>query len=203
MKRQFLGLTATMLILCLALSACGASQPVGVTEPGTTENSAGPNKDNSGTAQTEQKPSVNLQSINAKAAAPIISGTKTYSNNKFSLELPDGWQIATVDEYATFSFYAYDPAKQERKIFFFCKLEPFHKTDAAKTEHQQLAAIVGPNDPYGYHAFSVMPTLSPATGAQMYFRSEYPFEALASFTPNMNFLFKYAKANKIKNSLRS
>lgn len=113
-----------------------------------------------------------LKDISAKPAAPVISGTALYNDGRFSIELPKGWKIATVGEYAEFSFYAYDSNKPERKIFFFCKLEPFQKSEAAKTERQQLAAMVGANDPYGYNVMAAMPTLYPATGMQ--FLKIYP-----------------------------
>ncbi len=66
------------------------------------------------------------------AREAIVSGTAKYDDGRFSVTLPEGWQVRTTGEFMTFGFRASDPAAPERSLFLFMKLEPFLKSRAAK-----------------------------------------------------------------------
>lgn len=76
------------------------------------------------------------------------------SNSIYTIDLPKGWTIETVGQYTTFGFRAYDPARPERQIFFYCKMEPFLKSSSAKSEYRGMANLVGQYDAYGYHTMA-------------------------------------------------
>ncbi len=76
----------------------------------------------------------------APTAAPLLSGTANYGDGRFSMILPQGWQIMTQSDYMTFCFKSWDPRNPNRTIFFFMKLEPFLKSRAAKAAYQKVAS---------------------------------------------------------------
>lgn len=156
MKRKITAL-AVLLTVCLGLTGCFSATQPEVSKP--SDVIPGPD--------SVSKPATAATiDFHAETAVPIISGTSLYDGGGFSLELPVGWQILTSGEYTDFSFYAFDPQVPERRIFFFCKLEPFLKSFEAKTEREALASMVPENDPYGYHLFAAMPVLYPATASR-------------------------------------
>lgn len=84
----------------------------------------------------------------APAAKPatvsrIVTGTRNYSDSRFSMKVPTGWQIKTFGEYMDFGFKAWDPANPNRTIFMTLKLEPFLKSQAAKAKYQEVARQFG------------------------------------------------------------
>ena len=84
-----------------------------------------------------------LGSYTVTAKAPIVSGTAEYSDGRFSITLPKGWQIVTAGEYMTFSFKAWDPSNPNRTIFMCFKIEPFLKSQAAKEKYQEVGRTYG------------------------------------------------------------
>lgn len=76
---------------------------------------------------------------------PIIQCTAPYSDGRFTVTLPEGWQIIADGEYAGLAFRAFDPNNPQRSIFFFGKMEPFLKSQAAKEWYWQQATLGGPS----------------------------------------------------------
>ena len=109
----------------------GAQPPSGgQTEPGTQPSAGG--ADAGG-----------LQGYTVTPSRPIVTGTANYSDGRFSIDLPLGWQILTTGEYADFSFRAWDPDAPDRCIVFFNKMQPFLKSQAAKSWYQQMGPLGG------------------------------------------------------------
>ena len=73
-----------------------------------------------------------------KEPAPKLA-TAAYGDGRFHIELPVGWQIMPESDYTTFCFKAWDPANPNRTMFFFMKLEPFLKGQAAKNVYVEVA----------------------------------------------------------------
>ena len=86
--------------------------------------------------------------LKTEKVKPIVSGTQRYSDDRFSMKLPENWQVMTQGEYMTFCFKAWDPANPNRTIFMFMKLEPFLKSWAAKAKYQQVNDSLGGNSIY-------------------------------------------------------
>ena len=99
-------------------------------------------------------------SLNAVPARPIVSQTKAYSDGRFHMKLPAGWQITTQSEYMTFCFKAWDPANPNRNIFLFMKLEPFLKSQAAKAWYKQ---VVGGDPNSIYRLYGEAPVMEACT----------------------------------------
>ena len=97
-------------------------------------------------------PKTGAKTLNVTPAQPILSGTKQYSDSRFSMKLPEGWQIMTQSEYMTFCFKAWDPRNPNRTIFFFMKLEPFLKSWEAKAKYKQVNDSLGGNSIYAISA---------------------------------------------------
>ena len=81
--------------------------------------------------------------LNMTPAQPPVSGTTDYSDGRFTMKLPKGWQIATTGEHMVFAFKAWDPNSPNRTIFLMLKLEPFLKSRAAKEKYRQAAKTAG------------------------------------------------------------
>ena len=94
--------------------------------------------------------------------------TTTVSNEIFSMEVPAGWVLTTHKAYTDFGVYLYDPQVPERKIFFYCKLDYFNKSQAAKNWYQQMASYVTGPDVEGWHVSAAVPVLDPPTTANFY-----------------------------------
>lgn len=94
--------------------------------------------------------------LNAAPAKPIVSGTKQYKdkNNRFTMTLPENWQIMTQSEYMTFCFKAWDPSNPNRTIFLFMKLEPFLKSQAAREKYKMVDDSLGGNSLYALSAYA-------------------------------------------------
>ena len=105
-------------------------------------------------------------------AEPLTLKTVTVSNDVFSMEVPENWILMTHKQFSDFGIYLYDPEVPERKIFFYCKMEFFNKTQAEKNYYSNLASLSGitslANDPYGYLLSASVPVLDPPTTARFY-----------------------------------
>ena len=55
-----------------------------------------------------------------------------YDGKFFSVMLPKNWKIETMGQYNTFGFRAWDPANPDYQIFYYGKLNPFMKSEAAR-----------------------------------------------------------------------
>lgn len=80
--------------------------------------------------------------FSVKKAQPIVSGVSQYKDGRFYMNLPNGWQIFTQGDYASFCFKAWDPANPNRTIFLFMKAEPFLKSQAEKAYYRSLAGTL-------------------------------------------------------------
>jgi len=127
-------------------------------------------------------------------AEPQTITTQTVSNNIYSIELPEGWTIEMTGQYTTFGFRAYDPAKPERQIFFYCKMEPFLKSDSAEKEYRNMANIAGPYETMGYHIYADMPVLYDATTDYFFFI----FNEFTSLANKYGVAHNFAKLNDIQ-----
>ncbi len=67
-----------------------------------------------------------------------------YSDGRFSMLLPKGWNILTSDEYANFAFKAWDPSNPDRCIFMFMRHTPILKSYAAREIYEQFNKITKP-----------------------------------------------------------
>ena len=92
------------------------------------------------------------KALNAVSAQPIAQQTIQYSDGRFSMKLPEGWQMMTQSEYMSFCFKSWDPSNPNRTIFMFMKLEPFLKSWAAKEAYQQVNSSLGGNILYALSA---------------------------------------------------
>lgn len=105
-----------------------------------------------------EQPKETGRSLHAVPAKPIVSGVSDYSDGRFSMKLPNGWQIFTQGEYMSFCFKAWDPSNPNRTVFLFMKLEPFLKGQAAKSWYQS-AADIAPD----YRLFAEAPMMESCT----------------------------------------
>ncbi len=101
-----------------------------------------------------------LEKLNATPAQPIVSNTVEYSDERFYVTLPEGWQIMTAGEFSSFIFKAWDPANPNRTVFFFMKAEPFLKSEAAK---KYYTGIVGGNENSVYRLYAEAPVMEECT----------------------------------------
>ena len=69
---------------------------------------------------------------------PVVLNTAEYNDGRFHIQLPSGWKIKTTGDYSYFSFRMWDPQAPDRSVFFFFKLEPFLKSQAAKEAYQSV-----------------------------------------------------------------
>lgn len=62
-----------------------------------------------------------------------------YDGGFFTVMLPEGWRIQTMGQYNTFGFRAWDAQNPDYQIFYYGKLNPFMKSEAAKAWNQRRA----------------------------------------------------------------
>lgn len=109
---------------------------------------------------------------NIAPADKLDLNTVSISNDIFSMEIPENWVLTTHKQFSDFGVYLYDPEVPERKIYFYCKMEYFNKSQAEKDYYANLAALAGINsfatDMYGYLTSASVPVLAPATTARFY-----------------------------------
>ncbi|MBR1710233.1 MAG: hypothetical protein IJ719_15630 [Clostridia bacterium] len=106
---------------------------------------------------------VNIDSDTDTSLSPesTDSSTSLYQDERFSISLPDGWQIKTSGEYASFAFKAWDPDHPERTVFLMMKAEPFLKSTEAKEKYAEFSRLFP--DMGSYSFFADAPVLSPVT----------------------------------------
>ena len=64
---------------------------------------------------------------------PIIAGTYTYQDGRFSMEVPKGWEVLSTGNFAdTLCVRVWDPGCPERCFFRCTKLEPFLRDERAR-----------------------------------------------------------------------
>ena len=127
--------------------------------------------------QAGERPEGNIQGkgfgdYSVSPAERLSLNTVTVSNDVFSMEVPENWVLMTHKQFSDFGVYLYDPEVPERKIFFYCKMEYFNKSQAEKDYYANLAAIAGVKsfaaDINGYLTSASVPVLDPATTEQFY-----------------------------------
>ncbi|MBO4407156.1 MAG: hypothetical protein J5849_05595, partial [Clostridia bacterium] len=127
--------------------------------------------------QTGTQPEGNIQGAGfgdytVAPAKRLSLNTVKVSNEVFSMEVPENWILTTHKQFSDFGVYLYDPEVPERKIFFYCKMEYFNKSQAEKDYYANLAAIAGVKsfaaDIDGYLTSASVPVLNPATTEQFY-----------------------------------
>ena len=100
-------------------------------------------------APTKAPPTQQLKTAPVK---PIVAKTVPYKDGRFYMNLPEGWKIMTQSEFMTFCFKAWDPANPNRTIFFFMKMEPFLKSQAAKDAYKRVNDSLGGQSLYAFSA---------------------------------------------------
>lgn len=78
-----------------------------------------------------------------------------YDGDFFTVMLPEGWQLQTMGEYATFSFRAWDPDNPDYEIFYYGNITPFMKSEAARQWNENMSAIT--QEGSTYHLFADAP----------------------------------------------
>ncbi len=99
-------------------------------------------------------------SFNAEPAQPIVTETVPYSDGRFTMQIPAGWQVATSGTLAQdLIVKVWDPQHPERCVFRASKLQPFLRSRAAKDWYGQLAGLGG----LEYALFADAPALETLT----------------------------------------
>ncbi|MBQ7455832.1 MAG: hypothetical protein IJS53_05250 [Clostridia bacterium] len=98
--------------------------------------------------------------LKSAKAQPIVSGTYLYDDGRFSMQLPNGWQVMTESEYTTFCMKAWDPQNPNRAFFLYMKLEPFLKSQEAK---QWYVNVAGGNPNSIYRIYAEAPVMEGCT----------------------------------------
>ena len=82
------------------------------------------------------------KTITATPTEPIVAGTTTYSDGRFTMEIPEGWKLMTAGTLAQdLCVRVWDPQRPERCIFRAGKLQPFLRSPQAKAFYGQLAGL--------------------------------------------------------------
>ncbi len=134
-----------------------------------------------------------------KPAERLTLNTVKVSNDVFSMEVPENWIVMTHKQFSDFGVYLYDPEVPERKIFFYCKMEYFNKSQAEKDYYARLASMAGITsfaaDPYGYLTQANVPVLNPATTACFYEN----YQAFISLIYQINgYAYIYPDLNQVR-----
>lgn len=66
-------------------------------------------------------------------------------DERFSIDIPEGWVITTTGDYKNFGFRAYDPNEPSRSIFYYGSMSPWMKSEDAKAFWAWYAASGYPN----------------------------------------------------------
>lgn len=134
-----------------------------------------------------------------KPAERLSLNTVQVSNDIFSMEVPENWILTTHKQFSDFGVYLYDPVVPERKIFFYCKMEYFNKSQAEKDYYARLASMAGVRsfdaDVYGYLTGASVPVLSPATTSEFY--KVYP-EFIALLYQIQGYAYVYPDLNNVR-----
>lgn len=110
-----------------------------------------------------------------KKYQPLTLEITHYDGGFFSLDLPVGWKITTFSEYTGFGFHAFDPNEPAYKIFCYCQMGFFLKSQAAKEFYQRCN--------YTYQYFPVLTNTTTAgffAAYPSYIRQLEPNAALGS-----------------------
>ena len=108
----------------------------------------------SGSIASGKQSTAGTKELKAQKVKPILSGTSSYSDGRFSMTLPSGWNIMTQSDYMSFCLRSWDPKAADRQIFFFMKLEPFLKSQTAKNKYLEVNNSFGGNTIYQYFAYA-------------------------------------------------
>jgi hypothetical protein len=104
--------------------------------------------------------------LEVEPAEPITLDLVAESNEVFTMDIPAGWRWESVGEYTSFGIRIYDPQNPARQAFFYSKMEPLIKSEAARSIYRSSAnLIVG--DSYA-QMYADAPVLSPMTVAQFF-----------------------------------
>lgn len=135
-------------------------------------------------------PAAASKQLNTSAVQPILKGTAKYSDGRFTMTLPKGWQILTDSDYMTFCFKAWDPANPNRTIFMFMKMEPFLKSWKAQQTYKKVNDSLGGNSLYALSAYAPVMETCTLKGLldampQVYSFCERFYDAGLTLTPSV------------------
>lgn len=108
-----------------------------------------------------------------ETAEPTPEATYTlvgYDGGVFTMQLPQGWQIVTDGEYASYSIRAWDPNDPDVQIFYYGELGPYFKSAEAKAQYQSMSTS---NDPLTYLPVLEDPTLAGCLNAMDDYQDAY------------------------------
>lgn len=76
---------------------------------------------------------------NGSGGTPTAQGSAYtlthYDGGFFSMDLPSGWKLETVGQYAGFGYRAYDPSNPDIQIFYFGELGPYFRSEAGRQKY--------------------------------------------------------------------
>lgn len=92
------------------------------------------------TATSTPQPTVTTPSQPTATTPPQPTGlaTEAYKGDFFTLSIPKGWRVEHGGDRAGFWFRVQDPANADTQFFSYGRLEPFLKSEAAKTIWGQM-----------------------------------------------------------------
>jgi hypothetical protein len=147
------------------------------------------------TKQTTAAPTAQPTSLPPTQPAASLK-LVNFDGGFFSVQLPKGWQISTVGQYVTFGFRAWDPQNPDYQIFYYGKLEPFLKSNAAKQYYEDTAASLAPGN--SYKMFAAAPALEPMTVESLL----YSFNKWASFANSYGIVHQFTNFQNLDVSAR-
>lgn len=98
--------------------------------------------DGTGQSQSTAAPGPQVQGMNGytvKPAEPIVKNLVKYESGRYSMMIPEGWQVEVSGKTMTFCFKVYDPSNTDRCFFYFNKLGPGLKSQAEKDLFRQYS----------------------------------------------------------------
>lgn len=112
-----------------------------------------------------------------------IKALVTVEDERFSMDIPEGWIIETTGQYTTFGLRAYDPENPYRSIFYYGKMSPFIKSEEAKEFWAWYASTGYPNS----QLYADAPVLYDASIEGLYYTFNVFTEFAKSYGINHNF----------------
>lgn len=146
MRRKLAALCLGALLL---VPACASSSPSGPAAGGGVTSPPG----TGGPLTVTVPPSLSLELV-------------TISTDAFTMDVPAGWTWETVGAYTSFGIRAFDPVAPGRQVFFYAKMEPFIRSEAARSIYRASADQT--SGPSYAQMYADAPVLAPATVTQFF-----------------------------------
>ncbi len=95
----------------------------------------------------------------ADSAQPAVTGTWRYEEDRFSIDVPDGWRILVQGEGVGLCLRAWDPENPGRTFFVCFQLEPFIKSEEIRGWYESRRGWYGLNALFADAPVMEAPTL--------------------------------------------